>query len=112
MADLSQTTAGLGGLTDADWRAVIAAIERCPAATRAVLFGSRATGKHKPASDIDIALYGDITLTDLARIVGALEESSLAVEVDLVVVGSITTDPLQENIARDGRVVWEREAER
>ena len=41
-------------------RAVFA---RYPQISRAVLFGSRAMGTHKPGSDIDIALFGKEELT-------------------------------------------------
>lgn len=53
---------------------------------RLFLFGSRTSLKHHPYSDIDIGLEGTkrVPLGVMAQIAGALEESDLPVNVDVV----------------------------
>jgi predicted nucleotidyltransferase len=48
------------GLTEIQLSQIQKVLSEIPNLPRAVLFGSRATGKHKPNSDVDIALYGEL----------------------------------------------------
>lgn len=60
--------------------------EHLPAGVRAVVFGSRAGGKPKPWSDLDLSLEGPapLPLELLARLAEAFDESPLPWKVDLV----------------------------
>jgi predicted nucleotidyltransferase len=49
----------IAGLTDLEITQLQAVLAKIPDLERAVIFGSRTTGKHKPSSDVDIALYGE-----------------------------------------------------
>ena len=70
---------------------------------RAVLFGSRAAGTHSPASDVDIALFGErLTSSDRARIGAAIEEAAVPQRVDLILHGMIGSEALREHIERRG----------
>lgn len=51
---------------------------------KAVVFGSRATGRARPSSDIDLALTGVKNPATVDRLRTEFEESLLAVTVDLV----------------------------
>lgn len=80
-----------------------------PAVERAILFGSRAKGTHKPGSDIDLALVGqDVTLDVISRLACALDESSIPYQVDLCWLGVVEHAALREHIARVGQVLYER----
>jgi len=46
------------GLTEADINCIRTAIEQFPEIEEAVIFGSRAKGTYKKASDIDLAIKG------------------------------------------------------
>lgn len=50
------------------------------------IFGSRATGKYRPYSDIDFLIEANppLTLTEKEKICEAFEESSLPYKIDLV----------------------------
>lgn len=50
---------------------------------RAAIFGSRALGRAHAASDIDLVLYGSLDDAAVARIWTMLDESGLAVTVDV-----------------------------
>lgn len=62
------------------------------------LYGSRARGDHRPNSDIDLVLYGDDSFTTLAKLKYALDESSLPLEVDVVIYNKLTNQALKAEI--------------
>ena len=57
-----------------------------PAGTRAWVFGSRATGRAQPYSDLDLAIDAGrpLTLDEAVRLSEALRDSDLPYRVDLV----------------------------
>ena len=72
--------------------------------TRAILFGSRARGVARPASDIDLALEGPgLKLEHLAAILTRVEELGLPVQVDLVIRENVAYPALEAEIAATGR---------
>jgi predicted nucleotidyltransferase len=52
-------------------------ISRNPLILSAVIFGSRTIGSHKPYSDIDIAVYGDLDASDLEGIINDLYQPAI-----------------------------------
>lgn len=72
------------GLQDQHLRLLSEIIKKYPSVTHILLFGSRALGTHKRASDIDIALKGDIPLWLIARLKDELEESTLPYTCDIL----------------------------
>lgn len=86
------------GLKDRYRETVLQTLSEFPQIERAVLFGSRAMGTFSRTSDIDIALYGDITLKDQARIADALDQLSIPYRVDLVRMKTVTSPELLEHI--------------
>ena len=62
------------------------------------LFGSRATGRYRANSDIDIVLYGNLDETILDRISTLFDESLLSLKVDVVAYDLITYPPLKTHI--------------
>lgn len=74
-------------------------------AEKLVLFGSRARGDHRPASDIDLAVYGlksELPLRD------ALEELRTLLKFDVVPVREETDRLLLAEIERDGVLLMEK----
>lgn len=74
------------GLTEEHWQKVIQlAVQPLKSlGAKVYVFGSRATGKHRPFSDLDLLYEGTIPLSQLSEIKEALEESNLPIKVDLV----------------------------
>jgi uncharacterized protein len=70
------------------------------------LFGSRAMGTHKPSSDVDLALLGHLTPTDVARVQAALDELPLPYFFDVVDVATITYQPFRDHIDTCGRLIY------
>lgn len=51
-------TAAVSGLTPKQTAAIRAVLSRFPQVQGAILYGSRAMGRHRPGSDIDLTLLG------------------------------------------------------
>lgn len=88
--------------------AIATVLARHPAVARAILFGSRAKGTHEPASDIDLALEGDVTAFEAASIAQELADLPWPYAFDVQALAAISHPPLREHIARVGQVVYER----
>ena len=68
-----------------------------PNIAEAKIFGSRALGKHRKYSDIDIALFGSICTKDAHRLKNSLEES-IVYYVDALVYDELSNAELREHI--------------
>ncbi len=89
-------------------RRIIEILAANPRVERVVLFGSRARGDARPASDVDLALYGkDLTLADLAALQAELEETDIPQRIDLVLAEAIDNPSLRDRIETEG-VEWFR----
>ncbi len=73
------------------------------------LYGSRATGKYKSNSDIDLVLYGDIDEAKADRLWTCFSESLLPYKVDLTIYRHITYPPLKRHIDQQGRTLFTNE---
>jgi predicted nucleotidyltransferase len=83
-----------------------------PSIERIVLFGSRARGEAQPRSDIDLAISCPrASEREWAEICEALEESPTLLGVDLVRLEA-AAESLRERILREGRIVYDRRADR
>ncbi len=75
----------------------------------AIIFGSRAKGTNKPASDIDLAIKGaEIGKDDIAALWTAFEESLLPFFVDVISYESIRNPDLKDHIDRIGIQIYQR----
>lgn len=102
------TAFGLSAETIAIIRQVLA---RHPQVERAVIYGSRALGTHRPGSDIDLALYGPLTPQHLAALLDDLDETMLPYTFDLTRAAAITNPALADHIQRVGQPFYCRDAE-
>lgn len=85
-------------------------LERHPRVSEARVFGSRALGTHRPESDVDLALYGDVDDTLAARIAGELDELPLPYAFDVRAYPCLRHAPLREHIDRVGEALFTRAA--
>lgn len=85
-------------------RAVLCAY---PTVQRAILFGSRAKGTHRPNSDIDLCLVApDLPFSDYLRLAAALDERVMPYSLDLVLQHHIDNPDLLAHIQRVGVVLY------
>lgn len=84
----------------------IAEMARAAGARRVTLFGSRARGTNLPKSDIDLAVEG---CPSFAALEEALQEDLWSLlQVDVVNLDGPVSQELCNEIARDGRVLYEK----
>lgn len=69
------------------------------------IFGSRAIGNYRSNSDIDVALFGDVNLQNLANIHQSLEDLSTPYQFDVVAYDLIEHPALKEHIDRVGIIL-------
>ncbi len=87
------------GISDAELETIRAVLAECDdEITQVDLFGSRATGKHRSHSDIDLVIYGAVREAAIDRLRTLFIESNLPVSVDIFNYDGITCLPLKEHV--------------
>ena len=91
------------GLSDEQIRQIQNILFKFPAIIEAVVFGSRAMGNYKEASDVDIALKGDLSSSVAADVKYELEEETyLPFFFDVVAYSMLDNAKLKEHIDKYG----------
>ena len=82
-----------------------------PGIRQAVLYGSRAKGKYRTGSDIDLTLKtGDeFSFKDLLNITGDFDDSDLPYFVDVSIYDKLSNPDLKAHIDRVGKVLYSHE---
>jgi len=97
-------------LRDKDLLALRGALKRFPSVREARVFGSRATGRARRASDLDLAISApNASAQEWADLLEALEEVPIIYELDLVRLEHAVNARLQERIEREGISVYPEE---
>ena len=74
-----------------------------------ILFGSRALGTHKTASDIDLAIKGKVDINTLSKLKYTLEEdTNLPYFFDVVIYDNLDNMELKQHIDGVGEIIWTR----
>ncbi|MFM2080047.1 MAG: hypothetical protein RLZZ124_1599 [Cyanobacteriota bacterium] len=102
-------TAQAIGLPEAAVTAIRQVLASHPEVEAAILYGSRALGRHRPASDIDLTLLGPaISAAALAGIDADLDDLLLPWIIDLSVYSAIRHPDLLDHIQRAGVALYRR----
>jgi predicted nucleotidyltransferase len=97
------------GLTEKTLAQIIAVLSSFLQIDKALLFGSRAKGTHKPGSDIDLALIGaDLDWRTLGRISGALDDLPVPYCFTVIPLNQRTDSEVAAHIRRVGIPLFER----
>lgn len=76
---------------------------------KAMIFGSRARGNYKKASDIDIAIFSqNITSTRLNLLRNDFDELDIIYTVDIVDFYKVSKEELKNNIINEGIIIFNR----
>jgi len=98
------------GLNDSDIKKIQTVLNLHQEIEKAILFGSRAKGNYKPASDIDLTLVGDeLTLTIQQKIENELDDLLLPYKFDISIYHTISSTELVEHIERVGQLFFQKE---
>jgi predicted nucleotidyltransferase len=96
------------GLKEGDLSEIVKTLSRNPLIVSAAVFGSRAVGGHRPHSDIDIAVYGDLTASDVEGVISDLDELPLVYKFDVVAYDLLDSPALREHITSAGVSIFDR----
>jgi uncharacterized protein len=97
------------GLSELDISKINAVFSRNQNIERVILYGSRALGTFKPASDIDLTCIGEnISLSQLQEIENELDDLLLPYKIDLSLFKSIGNPDLIEHIKRVGKPFYKK----
>ena len=97
-------------LRDKDLAALRDTFKHFPAVREVRVFGSRATGQARRASDLDLAISAPTaTAVEWAELCDALEIAPLIYELDLVRPERTTNERLKEKIAAEGLAIYPEE---
>ncbi len=96
------------GLADFEQEMILEILRRHDEVKTAKIFGSRAKGNFQSNSDIDLALWGNISFSTLAAIAGELDELPMPYTFDVQAYDAIRHCPLREHIDRAGLNFYSR----
>jgi predicted nucleotidyltransferase len=98
------------GLSDRTLSALDSIFQKYPGVRQAVLYGSRAKGKYRQGSDIDLSLKTDdtFTRTDFLRIAGDFDDSDIPNFVDVLIYDKLSNPDLKAHIDRVGKILYSR----
>ncbi|MBN1968912.1 MAG: nucleotidyltransferase domain-containing protein [Candidatus Delongbacteria bacterium] len=96
------------GLTDFDNEIIKDIFKNYPNIKEVIVFGSRATGSFRKASDIDFAIKGDNISNIIGNLIADFEESDLIYRVDIVDYGRIKSENLLENVNNFGKIYYQK----
>ena len=97
------------GIPQADSQRLLELIRTHPHVHNVVLYGSRALGRQRAGSDIDICLVApSMALGELLELGAALDDLLLPWQIDLQLRHLIAHKGLVAHIERAGQLLWER----
>jgi predicted nucleotidyltransferase len=97
------------GLPESAIEAIQQVLAAHPEVEQAIVYGSRAMGRQRPASDIDLTLIGAaIDFGTLARIEAELDDLLLPWMIDLSRLVDLSHPPLLAHVERVGQVLYRR----
>ena len=100
------------GLKDKEINALRETLASIPEVEEAIIYGSRARGTNKLASDIDITLKGsNLTYLQLALLDAKIDDLYLPYFVDLSLFSMLSNGDLIDSIEREGKVLYRNESD-
>jgi len=96
------------GLSDQTLATLDSIFRKYTGIRQAILYGSRAKGKYRRGSDIDLSLKtgNEFTFTELLRIAGDFDDSDIPFFVDVSIYEKLSNPDLKAHIDRVGKVLF------
>ncbi len=95
------------GLSEKQLELILSVLKTHPGISKAVVFGSRAKGNFRDNSDIDITLFGEISLLEAEKIASDLDLLPLCFKFDVIVYELTANRELREHIDRVGSTIYQ-----
>jgi len=97
------------GLNPGSQESILAIFKNHPKVESVLLFGSRALGKYKPGSDIDLALVAPaMSLQELLHLLNQLDDLMLPYKIDALLLHQVEEPKLLEHIRHYGKILYTR----
>ena len=97
------------GLTTATLEAINSVFIKHPEVEQAIIYGSRAKGNYRTASDIDLTIKGvGLNAIVLSKIKQEIDELNTPYLFDISIFETLNTPELVEQISRVGKLFYER----
>lgn len=98
------------GLLERDIKYILEAISKLKEIEKVIIFGSRAMGNYKKASDVDIAVVGkNVTHRTILKLYDDLnEEYPIPYFFDVIDYNTINNAELKEHIDNVGKIIYEQ----
>lgn len=97
------------GLTQKQFQLMINTISSFNEIEKVLIFGSRAKGNFRSASDVDLTVFGQkISRTTVNRLSSALDDLPLPFMFDVLDYNQLKNESLKEEIDEQGKVFFER----
>lgn len=96
------------GLKESSIQKINHVFSQYPEIEKAVIYGSRAKGNYRHGSDIDITLFGHLSLKHLSRISTQLDDLYLPYTIDLSLYNDIDTLALIKHIDQVGKIFYQK----
>ena len=93
-------------LSPGEMEQIRSVFRRHPEVTAVRLFGSRAKGTHRPQSDLDLAVWGNVDALGAQAIAAELDELPLPYHYDVLPFAAIQLQALRDHIERVGIEVF------
>lgn len=94
------------GLNTREWTVLHEIFRQYPEIRTVFIFGSRAHGKWKTGSDIDLAIMNQVSDETLQQLRSDFEESNLPYFVDILDYTKLKNELLMEHIDREGQLFY------
>lgn len=98
------------GLTQKQYQLIENTINSFSDIEKVFIFGSRATGRYRSSSDIDLAVVGkNLNHTAINRLASALDDLPLPFMFDVLNYDTISNRNLKNKISLQGKLIFERQ---
>ena len=101
------------GLSERSYILILNALEAVPEIDEVRVFGSRATGRFKQGSDLDLVLWGKALSPEIVDHIRAVlnQELPIPYRCDVLAYDSLENEALRDRIKEEGKLFFKREAE-
>lgn len=97
------------GITDLTYQKLINILSEFPQIDKAIIYGSRALGKSREGSDIDLTILGKkLNQNLLNKLSLTIDDANTPYLYDISIYSELTSENLKEHIDKHGKVFYQK----